>query len=144
MVRSVAHDCATPSSFNLKRNESVCIFTAVNETLEYGTCVGRMVTGRHMCHHPSTGGDWLRRHGLRACKAGCVEMNRSEDYLQTRGNWGVGGLLLHELSHAFQDLGCAGGYCSPIVEQVCNEEAAATASPAPANAYHLLVYRVTM
>jgi hypothetical protein len=93
---------------------------AVNESLVYGTCIARQVTGRHMCYHPSTGAAWLRRHGLRESKAGCVEMSCAADYLQTRTTWGVGGLLLHELSHAFHDLGCPGGYSCDTISKVLN------------------------
>lgn len=64
--------------------------------------------------------EWLRRHGLRDAKAGCVEMNCVADYLQTRGTWGVGGLLLHELSHAFHDHGCPDGYSCESIKEVCH------------------------
>lgn len=41
-----------------------------------------------------------------------------EDYLSTRSTWGVGGLLLHELSHAFHDHGCVDGYSCEEIRQV--------------------------
>ena len=97
---------------------SIVWLSTVNKTLEYGTCAARKVTGHHLCHHPSTGGNWLRRHGLRESKAGCIEINNADDYLRTRHNWGKGGLLLHELSHAYHDLGCNGGYDCTVVDEV--------------------------
>ena len=70
-----------------------------------------------MCYHPRGGGEWLRRNGLAADKAGCVEISRVDDFLSSRGLWGPGGLLLHEFSHAFHDQLCEGGYgCDEIIQ----------------------------
>jgi hypothetical protein len=70
-----------------------------------------------MCYHPHKGAPWLEAHGLSPVKSGCVEVNRFDDYLGSRELWGVGGLLLHELCHAFHDKHTPGGYdCSMIRE----------------------------
>lgn len=70
-----------------------------------------------MCYHPKGGAQWLESNGLSVLKAGCVEMSRVDDYLDSRGLWGDGGLLLHELSHAYHDQLCEGGYdCAEIIQ----------------------------
>lgn len=79
----------------------------LNRTLKYGpkACP---VTARHMCFHP--GRDWLLKQGMHPGKSECVELYCSTDYRKTRKMWGIGGLLLHEFSHAYHHKGCAGGY----------------------------------
>ena len=61
-----------------------------------------------MAFHPSK--DWLVSNGLSAEKAGNVECFRARDYLQSRVLWGPGGLILHELSHAFHHKHCSKGF----------------------------------
>jgi hypothetical protein len=100
----------------LKRlQKSTKIF--LNISLRYGT-VGSPVEGRHMCYHPKGGTEWLRSNGLSVTKAGCVEMSRVDDYMGSRELWGEGGLILHELSHAYHDQLCEGGYDCPDIIQV--------------------------
>ena len=41
--------------------------------------------------------------GMNPAKAGGVEMYTPADYLESRGHWGDGGVILHELCHAFHD-----------------------------------------
>jgi hypothetical protein len=45
-------------------------------------------------------------------KAGCIEVYSAEGYLEdhARKLWGCGGLILHELSHAYHDKFCLDGY----------------------------------
>ena len=81
----------------------------INRTFQYGP-QRRPQQLRHLCYHP--GVDWLVRHRMHPDKAGSVECYRAADYRQTRTNWGTGGLLLHEFSHAFHHKGCADGYAN--------------------------------
>lgn len=70
-----------------------------------------------MCYHPDGGSVWLQSNGLNPSKSGSVEINCLNDYLQSRDLWGVGGLLLHELCHAFHDKHTPGGYNCSIIRQ---------------------------
>lgn len=56
-----------------------------------------------MHYHSWNGKNWLISNGLNPNKAGSVEINQVKDYIETRNLWGVGGVLLHELCHAFHD-----------------------------------------
>ena len=47
---------------------------------------------------------------MRMDKAGGIEVYCAQEYLDSRTQWGVGGLLLHELSHAFHNKFCPEGY----------------------------------
>ena len=71
-----------------------------------------------MCYHPISGGGWLTSNGLNPKKSGSVEMSRVEDYINSRNLWGVGGLLLHELCHAFHDKHTADGYNCSLINDV--------------------------
>ena len=68
-------------------------------------------------YHPLGGASWLMANGMRVDKCGCVEMYCASDYLQSRGLWGVGGVILHELCHAFHDQHCSKGFENPIIRQ---------------------------
>ena len=56
-------------------------------------------------------------NGMRVDKCGCVEVYCASDFLQSRGLWGVGGVILHELCHAFHDQHCSKGFENPIIRQ---------------------------
>ena len=75
----------------------------INENLTYGT-ESKPVIGREMCFHPS--GGWLKANGMNVAKAGCIEMYQAKHYLDGRDLWGPGGLLVHELSHAYHCKHC--------------------------------------
>lgn len=47
-----------------------------------------------------------------------MEIYRYQDFVADRGLWGVGGLLLHELSHAYHDKFVALGFDNELVKQV--------------------------
>lgn len=51
-------------------------------------------------------------------KAGGIEMYCPFDYVKTRGHWGDGGVILHELSHAYHNKHCEGGYECEDIELV--------------------------
>jgi hypothetical protein len=55
---------------------------------------------------------------MRTDKAGDIEIYCADEYLQSRGLWGIGGVLLHELCHAFHDQHCADGYNNEEIRQV--------------------------
>jgi hypothetical protein len=72
----------------------------INRSQQYGpkACP---VSGRGMCFHP--GADWLKEMGMSTDKAECVEMYEAAEELKDRDEklWGLGGVILHELSHAY-------------------------------------------
>ena len=56
--------------------------------------------------------------GMKVEKAGGIEIYSAQNYLKTRNNWGVGGLLLHEYSHAYHYKHCANGYDNENILEV--------------------------
>jgi hypothetical protein len=88
----------------------------INKSLTYGT-KNKPIVGNSMCFHPVGGRNWLEKHGLSVEKEGCVEIASADDYLQCRILWGKGGVLLHELSHAFHNHFCDGGYDNLEIQQ---------------------------
>jgi hypothetical protein len=90
----------------------------LNLSLRYGkkSCP---VDAQSMCYHPVGGKEWLRRNGLSVEKEGCVEIGSSINYITSRDLWGPGGVLLHELSHAFHNKFCVAGYdCEEVSEVI--------------------------
>jgi hypothetical protein len=61
-----------------------------------------------LCFHPDRA--WLERNHHMVDKAGCVEVYDVKHYLNDRQLWGPGGVLLHELSHAYHKKCLPGGY----------------------------------
>ena len=55
---------------------------------------------------------------MRTDKVGGIEMYCAEDYLQSRDQWGTGGLLLHEYCHAYHNKHCDGGYDCEVIREV--------------------------
>ena len=88
----------------------------LNKTITFGT-VDEPVVGDTCCFHPADGQEWLKRNGMRVDKAGGIEIYCAQEYLESRRQWGVGGLLLHEYCHAFHFKCCRDGYqCKDIRE----------------------------
>jgi hypothetical protein len=87
----------------------------LNDTLTYG-CREEPVVGRGCCYHPEGGADWLSSNGMSTKKSGCIEIYSAVDYLNDNGLWGVGGVLVHELSHAYHNKYCEGGYTNCEVD----------------------------
>ena len=56
--------------------------------------------------------------GMKVEKAGGIEIYCAQNYLKTRNNWGIGGLLLHEYSHAYHYKHCANGYKNEDILEV--------------------------
>ena len=91
----------------------------VNRTFWQGPKV-QPVLATGLCFHPDK--EWLVRHGDLADKAGCVELFNPRHYLKDRELWGRGGVLLHELAHAYHRKCLSDGYENAEVKQ-CYERA---------------------
>lgn len=81
----------------------------VNAQLAYGPAAAP-IDATSCCFHPLGGAAWLRRNGLSEAKEGGVEIGSARHYLRCRRLWGVGGVLVHEFSHAFHNKCLPGGY----------------------------------
>ena len=79
----------------------------INKSQSFGPKVAP-VRGRAGCFHP--GSKWLKRNGMRPDKCGGVEWYDAKHYLSDCDLWGTGGLMLHELSHAWHCLHIKDGY----------------------------------
>ncbi len=79
----------------------------VNRSLSWGpkACP---IRGHGSCYHP--GEDWLAQNGLSKEKHMCVEVNDAPCYKDDCDLWGIGGIMLHELSHAYHHGMLPGGY----------------------------------
>jgi len=54
---------------------------------------------------------------MNVSKVGSIEIYSAEAYLECRDLWGVGGVIIHEFSHAFHNKHCPDGYeCAEIRE----------------------------
>lgn len=56
--------------------------------------------------------------GMRSDKAGGIEMYSAKHYLDYRGQWGVGGVMLHEFCHAYHFKHCEDGFDNDDIRQV--------------------------
>lgn len=88
----------------------------LNKSLTYGT-KNRPVVGRSCTYHSVLGGEWLRRNGMSELKRGCVEIFDPAEYVESRGDWGAGAGLLHELCHAYHDKCCPGGFEGEMIRE---------------------------
>ena len=79
----------------------------INKSQSFGPKVAP-IKGRAGCFHP--GSKWLKRNGMRPDKCGGVEWYDAKHYLSDCDLWGAGGLMLHELSHAWHCLHIEDGY----------------------------------
>jgi len=79
----------------------------INKSQSFGPKVAP-VKGRAGCFHP--GSKWLKRNGMNPAKCGGVEWYDAKHYLTDCDLWGTGGLMLHELSHAWHCLHIEDGY----------------------------------
>jgi hypothetical protein len=91
----------------------------INKTMEWGpkSCP---VKGQSCCYHPDK--DWLIKNGQRGDKYLCVEMNNASYYKRMRHLWGVGGVILHEMSHAYHHSMLPDGYENCDIKE-CYEQA---------------------
>jgi hypothetical protein len=81
----------------------------VNSTLVYGNR-GSPMAGAHATYHPTGSARWLQEHGLSLDHEGSIEIMNLGNYNKDRTCWGPGGLLLHELCHAYHDKHMQDGY----------------------------------
>lgn len=86
----------------------------VNETITFGAEPG--TRGRACCYHDNSTG-WLQSVGMRLDKAGGVEIYCAADYLRDRGLWGVGGVMMHELAHAYHNKHLVDSFDNELVLQ---------------------------
>ena len=90
----------------------------INTKISYGP-KRKPVVGTSACFHPGEG--WLRKMGLNPKKCGGVEIYSAKNYVTSRRMWGTGGLLLHELCHAYHFKHTAGGYDNIPIRDVSNK-----------------------
>ena len=79
----------------------------INKSQSYGPAVCP-VKGRGMCFHPDD--SWLEQNGMCKDKVECIEVYRCQEYETDCDQWGPGGVLLHELCHAYHWKMVPGGY----------------------------------
>lgn len=101
-----------PACEKLKENTPLWI----NESLTFGT-KEKPIKGRAVTFHPKGGKNWLKNMGMNEDKEGGIEMYDARDYLSSRGNWGPGGVLVHEFSHAFHNKFCKDGFNCEEIKQ---------------------------
>jgi len=79
----------------------------VNKSIMYGpkSCP---VRGRACCYHPDK--DWLIENGLSERKHMSIEINDGPGYMEDLDSWGPGGVMVHELSHAYHHQVLEDGY----------------------------------
>jgi hypothetical protein len=80
----------------------------------------RPIRGIGACFHPEKG--WLKKMKFCEEKHGCVEMYDVSEHLESRNLWGVGGVLVHEYSHAFHHKCTPEGYDNIEIKKVSRGE----------------------
>ncbi|CAJ1942792.1 unnamed protein product [Cylindrotheca closterium] len=85
----------------------------INSSIKFGprVCPSRAVG---CCYHPTR--DWLEENGHCVEKHKCVEINDGLGYAKDVDFWGVGGLMVHELSHAYHHRLLQDGYENKEIE----------------------------
>ena len=91
----------------------------INKTMLYGPKVSP-IRGSAMCFHPGKG--WLEQMGMSTNKAECVEVYCAKQYYDDYELWGPGGVLLHELCHAYHHKMLKDGYENKEIKE-CWEQA---------------------
>jgi hypothetical protein len=89
----------------------------INKSSCYGPRASPIVD-RDGCFHPGT--EWLIKNGMNPAKCGGVEWYDAQHYLSDCDLWGPGGLMLHELSHAWHCLHIENGYDNEEIIDVYN------------------------
>ena len=79
----------------------------INKSIYYGP-KGCPTRGTGLCYHP--GREWLKGNGLNPDKALCVEINDGPGYRENVPLWGLGGVMVHEFSHAYHHRMLQDGY----------------------------------
>jgi len=92
-----------------------CIPIWINKSQKYGPKCAP-VQGRGMCFHHEP--EWLSKNGMSTKKCGGVELYKASEYLDSHGLWyGKGGIMLHELSHAWHKKFVKDGYSNEEIEK---------------------------
>lgn len=100
----IASQCLPPHARDaLRKNTPFWI----NKSQEYGPAACP-TNGSGMCFHPESG--WLEQNGMCKDKCECVEVYKVKEYKKDAKLWGPGGVLLHELCHAYHWKMLPGGY----------------------------------
>eukprot|EP00581_Thalassiosira_minuscula_P008123 CAMPEP_0183705310 /NCGR_PEP_ID=MMETSP0737-20130205/2455_1 /TAXON_ID=385413 /ORGANISM="Thalassiosira miniscula, Strain CCMP1093" /LENGTH=748 /DNA_ID=CAMNT_0025932447 /DNA_START=49 /DNA_END=2293 /DNA_ORIENTATION=- len=110
---------AASESLPLEAREKLRASTPIwiNKSQSFGPKVAP-IKGRDGCFHP--GAKWLKRNGMNPAKCGGVEWYEARHYLEDCDMWGPGGLMLHELSHAWHCLHIEDGYDNEEIIDVYN------------------------
>jgi hypothetical protein len=87
----------------------------INKSISFGP-KRSPIRGTTCTFHPGRG--WLEKMGMNSDKAGGIEIYSAANYIGSRKLWGVGGLLLHELCHAYHYKHCEGSYDCIIIRDV--------------------------
>jgi hypothetical protein len=91
----------------------------VNASIQFGPKVCP-VRGRGCCYHPDK--KWLVENGMNEDKHMCVEINDGPHYGKDINLWGPGGVMVHELSHAYHHGMLPRGYDNKEIKE-CFEAA---------------------
>jgi len=75
----------------------------------------------NMCYHPQGSKSWLLDKGLPTSHELCIEIFDAHDYMLSRQLWGTGGLVLHELCHAYHDKHVCDGYNNRVIQAAYSE-----------------------
>jgi hypothetical protein len=94
-----------------------CTLIWINKSQSYGPKVAP-VRARDACFHPGAG--WLKKVGMSTDKCGGIEFFDARHYLSDCDLWGPGGLMLHELSHAWHCKFIKDGYDNQDIINVYN------------------------
>lgn len=87
----------------------------INKSQKYGP-KSAPIKGKGMCFHP--GEAWLKENGMSPKKRGGVEMFEAGKYLYDHDLWyGKGGVMLHELSHAWHSEFVEDGYDNNLIKE---------------------------
>jgi hypothetical protein len=91
----------------------------VNSKIKFGprACP---IKGRGCCYHPDK--KWLVENGLSELKHKCIEINDGSGYKKDLDMWGRGGVMVHELSHAYHHRMLPDGYRNKEIMS-CYEQA---------------------
>ena len=88
---------------------------AARAALQASTCVWVSrecvpADSAHTVYHPRGAAGWLIAHRKPRQMAAGIEVCCCTKYMAERTLWAAGGVLLHELSHAYHEQHCAGGF----------------------------------
>ena len=99
-----ATKCLPPHAYQALRPDTPIW---INKSLKYGP-LACPIHGKGLCFHVDK--SWLEDNGCHVEKAKCVELYNIKDYFKDRPMWGRGGVLLHELAHAYHNKILLDGY----------------------------------